>query len=41
MNNNLEVKANPILLSPVKDKKARHIHPQITSFQSIRGEGEG
>ena len=41
MNNNLGVKANPILPSPVKDKKAQHLHPQITSFQSIRGDGEG
>ncbi len=41
MNNNLGVKAISILPSPMKDKKALHLHPQITSFQSIRGEGEG
>ena len=41
INNNLYVKANPLLPSPVKDKKAQHLHPQITSYQSIRGEGEG
>ena len=41
MNNNLGVKAKEDLPSPVKYKKALHIHPQITSYQSIRGEGEG
>ena len=41
MNNNLGVKAKEDLPSPVKYKKALHLHPQITSYQSIRGEGEG
>ena len=41
MNNNLDVKAKEDLPSPVKNQKALHIHPQITSYQSIRGEGEG
>ena len=41
MNNNLGVKENPILPSPVKNKKALHLHPQIINYQSIRGEGEG
>ncbi len=41
MNNNLGVKANPILPSPVKNKKALHLHLQITNYQSIRGKGEG
>ncbi len=41
MNNNLSVKAKEDLPSPVKYKKALHLHPQITNYQSIRGEGEG
>jgi len=41
MNNNLGVKAKEDLPSPVKNQKALHLHPQITSYQSIRGEGEG
>lgn len=41
MNNNLSVKAKEDLPSPVKYKKALHLHPQITNYQSIRGKGEG
>ena len=41
MNNNLGVKAKEDLPSPVKYKKALYLHPQITNYQSIRGEGEG
>ena len=40
MNNNLGVKAKEDLPSPVKYKKALHLHPQITNYQSIRGEGK-
>lgn len=41
MNNNLGVKAKEDLPSPVKNQKALHLHPQITNYQSIKGEGEG
>ncbi len=41
INNNLGVKTKEDLPSPVKNQKALHLHPQITSYQSIRGEGEG
>ena len=41
MNNNLSVKAKEDLPSPVKNKKALRLHPQIKNYQSIRCEGEG
>ena len=41
MDNALRVKASPQIPSPVKEKKALHLHPQPAIYQDIIGEGEG